>query len=88
MCNQTWIAYTCGCKTKGAFEQCDRLYDLQSPLRCAIADRKELAKRNYCSEHMPQEDKATITFRERKVESRKFCPYCSSKRQCWPLARL
>jgi hypothetical protein len=65
MSTQTWIAYTCGCKSKGAFEQFDRLYDLQSPLRCDVAGGKDLAVRNYCFEHMPKEGKATLTFHER-----------------------
>jgi hypothetical protein len=68
MCTQTDIIYTCGCKTKGVFEQCDRLWDLKSPLQCDSAAKKELALRNYCPEHMPKEGRATVTFRNRGDE--------------------
>ena len=68
MCTQTEIAHTCGCKAKGAFEQCKRLWNLNSPLQCDLAGRKELAVRNYCPEHMPKESKANATSRKRLAE--------------------
>lgn len=66
MCTQAWIHYTCGCKFKGQFHQCDALYDAQSPLQCAQTTLKKVESRNYCPEHLPRADKATMTYTRRE----------------------
>jgi hypothetical protein len=57
MCTQTHYRYSCGCKQKGVFEQCDRLFDLGANLQCAITDNADKTVRSYCSKHLLKEGK-------------------------------
>ncbi|KAJ0165425.1 hypothetical protein CTA2_11295 [Colletotrichum tanaceti] len=65
MCIQWYYKYQCGCKQKGEFEQCDRLYDSQSNLQCARSQTEDKISRNYCAKHLPKEDKAMTEYRGR-----------------------
>lgn len=65
MCTQRYHVYQCGCRTKGEFIQCDRLYERQSNLQCNITLADELTSRNYCPKHLPKESKATTEYRGR-----------------------
>lgn len=58
MCSQEYLLYTCGCKPKGQFIQCDEKYDSGLNLRCdkITAVTKECA--NYCASHLVSESKA------------------------------
>ncbi|KAF2018965.1 hypothetical protein BU24DRAFT_418537 [Aaosphaeria arxii CBS 175.79] len=62
MCTQVWVSYRCGCRAKTEFKQCDRLYDRQSNLQCSQTAAAETESRNYCSYHLPKEDKATWEY--------------------------
>jgi hypothetical protein len=62
MCTQTHLRYLCGCKQKGEFEQCDRLYDLGVNLQCAVPDTKDKIMRSYCATHLLKEGKAAAVF--------------------------
>ncbi|KAI5856720.1 hypothetical protein GGS23DRAFT_394170 [Durotheca rogersii] len=65
MCTQYYHLYQCGCRQKGEFVQCDRLYNSQSNLQCSRMDRDDKISRNYCPKHLPKEDKATTEYRGR-----------------------
>jgi len=41
MCTQYYHVYQCGCKQKGEFVQCDRLYDNQSNLQCSRTEKDD-----------------------------------------------
>jgi len=66
MCTQTFNRYECGCKQKGEFEQCDRLYDLGVNLQCAITESKDKEFRSYCATHLLKEGKGTAVYQIRK----------------------
>jgi hypothetical protein len=57
MCTQTHYRYSCGCKQKGVFEQCDRLFDLAANLQCAVTDNMDKIVRSYCPKHLLKEGK-------------------------------
>ena len=57
MCTQTHYHYSCGCKQKGMFEQCDRLFDLGANLQCAVTDNTDKEVRSYCPKHLLKEGK-------------------------------
>jgi hypothetical protein len=63
MCQQVWHHYTCGCKTKGEFKQCDRLWNEGRVVKCATLENEAVVSRNYCSRHLPAEDKAMKEYR-------------------------
>ncbi len=62
MCTQTHNHYLCGCKQKGEFEQCDRLYDLGMNLQCAVTTSNPKVMRSYCATHLLKEGKATVVY--------------------------
>lgn len=66
MCTQTYNRYECGCKQKGEFEQCDRLYSLGVNLQCATADTKDKVLRSYCATHLVKEGKETAVYQIRE----------------------
>ncbi|KAI0426164.1 hypothetical protein F5Y09DRAFT_72248 [Xylaria sp. FL1042] len=66
MCTQVWHIYQCGCRKKGEFQQCDRLYDAQSNLRCDRTNTDDRTSRNYCPAHMPTESKAKTEYTGRR----------------------
>lgn len=59
MCKQIYYVYTCGCSTKGEFKQCEEKYEAQSILRCHKPTREDSLSRNYCSNHLVDETKAS-----------------------------
>lgn len=62
MCEQVYLIYQCGCRAKGEFKQCDRLYDQQLSLQCDVANIHESTVRNYCPKHLPKESEATTAY--------------------------
>ncbi|KAK4033370.1 hypothetical protein C8A01DRAFT_19660 [Parachaetomium inaequale] len=62
MCTQTYYHYQCGCKQKGEFEQCDRLFDLKVNLQCATADSKDKTVRSYCAKHLLKEGGGGVVY--------------------------
>lgn len=69
MCTQTYNRYECGCKQKGEFEQCDRLYNLGVNLQCATAENKDKVLRSYCATHLVKEGKGTAVYRIREPQN-------------------
>ena len=65
MCTQFYHQYQCGCKQKGEFKQCERLYEAQSNLQWAQTGSESLISRNYCPKHLLRENKATTEYRGR-----------------------
>ena len=65
MCKQMYTLYTCGCKPKGEFVQCDAKYNAQSNLQCARTETGINESRNYCSEHLVKDNKATMKYTKR-----------------------
>lgn len=63
MCTQTHYQYTCGCKHKGEFEQCDRLFDAKVNLQCAKTEVKDKTLRNYCPKHLLKEGQDGKAYR-------------------------
>ncbi|SPQ26464.1 542b14ff-5065-4a6c-b8ee-6e3c008aa62e [Thermothielavioides terrestris] len=63
MCTQTYYQYHCGCRQKGEFEQCDRLYNLNVNLQCADTVVKDHRMRSYCAKHLLKEGKASVAYR-------------------------
>jgi hypothetical protein len=70
MCTQTYYHYGCGCKQKGEFEQCDRLFDLNVNLQCATSDAKDKSIRNYCAKHLLKEGGGGVVFHAAKRQDR------------------
>lgn len=65
MCTQVWHKYQCGCRRKGEFIQCERLYDLQTNVKCERINQDDVVSRNYCDKHMPTEGKAQTEYHGR-----------------------
>ncbi|KAI9652220.1 MAG: hypothetical protein M1831_007129 [Alyxoria varia] len=65
MCEQQLTKYTCGCVQPRVFIQCDRLWDLETNIRCMNPTRTFVPCRNYCKGHMPVEGVATREHRGR-----------------------
>jgi len=60
--------YQCGCREKGELKQCNRLYEQESNLQCNVTDVDPKISRNYCSKHMPKENKATMAYVGRRQQ--------------------
>lgn len=65
MCTQEYDVYTCGCRTKGEFHQCDEKYTAQSNLQCDRITHTINESRNYCAKHLVKEGKAKDEYRGR-----------------------
>lgn len=62
MCTRVIHVYQCGCRNKGELKQCDRLYGQESNLQCDVTEVESMIARNYCSKHMPKENKAKAAY--------------------------
>lgn len=68
MCNQTYYDYSCGCREKGQFVQCQAEWDRNSMLKCpnthVLPDSQDI--RNLCAKLLLARDKAKIRFTQRE----------------------
>lgn len=62
MCIQQHITYSYGCRLKGLFTQCERLFDAQTNLQCDVTETENVEAANYCIKHLPKEGKATTKY--------------------------
>lgn len=62
MCTQHYLKYSCGCKLKGEFAQCDRLFESNLNLQCDATRTEEKTCRSYCAQHLVKESKATVAY--------------------------
>lgn len=69
MCTQWWNVYACGCRQKRQFEQCQAKYNGGSNLQCARTDSEVFDVRNYCSNHLPKDNKARTKYVGRQANN-------------------
>lgn len=65
MCKRVYHNYTCGCREKGEFIQCDTKHNLGC-LKCDKIEPEEKPSRNYCEQHLPSDGKARQRFVNRE----------------------
>lgn len=66
MCTQDYVCYTCGCRAKTEFHQCDEKYDAGINKRCAKMRKNDIQSRNYCANHLLEEGKGEVMYSDRR----------------------